>query len=373
MEPDVLILGGGVAGVAAALAACGAGSRVMLVRARPGASALSGGGWHGSVPPAFASALAAAGYPLLPCDSPLAHSTGFLDNPAAAPPWHVAAHPFEGAVVCGIAGLPAFRPGFLARAWAPAAGPLGAATLELPETPAAGWSPVSAAAAGARAADRLGESIAALARERDASGVILPPVLGLDDTEDVWRTVSDAAGVPVGEALGGWPSVPGWRLDRALLRVLAAAGVEVLADQVVGAATRDGRIDAVRCAGGRELRPGAIVLATGKYVGGGLAADPTLREPALGLPVWVERLGQEFAHAAPLLTTEMTRTADQPLLRVGVRTDDRGRVLPSPGKSSPANLVVAGSVRADWETATSGLGHAAADGWSAGLTATSLA
>src|SRR5918996_443429 len=63
-DHDVLVLGGGIAGVAAAVAAAQHGARVLLVRAGPGASALCLGGWRGVPPPRVGAALAHAGLAL---------------------------------------------------------------------------------------------------------------------------------------------------------------------------------------------------------------------------------------------------------------------------------------------------------------------
>jgi anaerobic glycerol-3-phosphate dehydrogenase len=377
---DLLVLGGGVAGVAAALAARAAGARVTLVRAGPGATALSGGGWRGPLAEALARALAQQGHPLEPVAAALPGVAGWREPADFAPPWHAAALPCDDTLVCGVAGLPAFNAAFLARAWAPAVEPGGAAapalraaTLELPDIPAGGWSPVALAAAVARAPERLGQALGRLARERSAAHVILPAILGLDDPLSTWGAVAAAAGVVVGEAVGGLPSLPGWRLDRALLRALGAAGVELLQDRALGANLAADRPLAVRLAGGAELHPGALVLATGKFLGGGIEAAPALREPALGLPVALERLGERFHEASPLLTTELARAGDQPLLRAGVRVDAQHRPLaPGTGEggaAAPAGVRVAGSVREGWDAALGGLGAAAADGWAAALAA----
>src|SRR5690606_41977232 len=63
---DVLVIGGGAAGVAAALAAAGRGARAGLVRPGPGVTAMAGGGWAGARPDPRAAAPAGAG-PRLGC------------------------------------------------------------------------------------------------------------------------------------------------------------------------------------------------------------------------------------------------------------------------------------------------------------------
>src|SRR5690606_169680 len=147
---DVLVIGGGAAGVAAALAAAARGRRVALVRTGPGATALTAGGWRGPLPAGPGRAPAAAGVPPAPPARPRAPPP-----PAGLRPYHLAA-PAQpaavveaGALVCGILGLPGFTAPALARLWGDAARvELAAATLDAgPLTPPAGWSPVALAAA----------------------------------------------------------------------------------------------------------------------------------------------------------------------------------------------------------------------------------
>ena len=226
-----------------------------------------------------------------------------------------------------------------------------------------------------REPERLGAVVGDAARAAGATRVIIPAVLGLEVPGECGRAAARAAGVALGEALGGWPSIPGWRLDRALLRALAAAGVEVRLGRAA-AESGGGRVTAVRVDGGEALRPGTVVLAAGKFAGGGIAAEPTLREPALGLPVWLARMGERFTEAAPLLTTSLARAGEagmQPLLAAGVHTDDAGRPVDPAGTVVSENVFVAGSVRAGRETVAWGLADTANDGWQAGLRAAGAA
>jgi anaerobic glycerol-3-phosphate dehydrogenase len=226
--------------------------------------------------------------------------------------------------------------------------------LTLDGTPAAGWSPVSLGAALQREPRLIGVPLARALRERGAARAIVPAVLGMADHGRVHAAVEDAAGVAVGEALGTAPSLPGWRLDLALQAALAQAGVRMITGTAT--ITRDtGDIEVRRADGTDALRAGAVVNATGKFVGGGVAAYPHLHDAVSGSGVVVEWLGRRFSSAADSLTlTDPVRTAHQALLTAGVADGQDSAVL------------FAGSVRDGVETAALGLGAAAADGWRAG-------
>ena len=375
----MLVIGGGAAGVAAALAAAARGRRVALVRTGPGATALTAGGWRGPMPAGLGRALEAAGLTHEPPAGPLPHPHGDLRPYHLAAPAQAAAVVEDGALVCGILGLPGFTAPALARLWGDAARvELAAATLDAgPLTPPAGWSPVALAAALEREPGPLADALARAVRESGATRAILPPVLGLERGESVRAALAAAAGVPVGEMLGIPPSVPGWRLDRALLAAAEAHGIEVITGRAGDPEIADGRVAAVRVRAddGTEQRVAAraIVLAAGKFAGGGIVAAEQLREPALACPVWVEHLGATFNAPEPLALTRPDRDAAQPLLGAGVRDDGSGRPVDPRGDVVYQNVRVAGSIRAGVETARLGLGEAAADGWAMGEAAADAA
>jgi glycerol-3-phosphate dehydrogenase subunit B len=421
LDADVLVLGGGMAGAMAALAAREAGARTVLVRRSPGATALSSG------------AISVARDPAAPLDAPLSARAGPLEAArrlAAARP----DHPYAAAGVARLAEALDFaarelsdvlvprldRPRFLAT-------PLGTAM------PAAlcqrsmaggdllsvrgrlavagfrshlGFDPALVAAGLARyearggpvaqpvlvelrwivrgvdrpheiaraleapgAAEALGEALRS-ALPVGAAAALLPPVLGIDPRAGVPARVSAAAGLPVAESLSDVPSVPGLRLQRGIDARLAAAGVEVLTAAVSGARVPGEPLRA----GAREVRAPSWVLATGRFVGGGIARRGVLVETALGLPVQAAEGADAGVHLAARPAASLTardRRAPQPLLSAGLRVDDGLRPLDERGRPVHPRLFAAGAVIGGHEQATdgTGLGVAILTGWLAGQAA----
>jgi glycerol-3-phosphate dehydrogenase subunit B len=197
--------------------------------------------------------------------------------------------------------------------------------------------------------------------------VLVAPVLGLDPSAHVHDRVQAEVGVPVAEVVSDPPSVPGLRLDAALLEALATAGVEVLAGEV-GPGGGPGR--AVRV-GGVEVEARSWVLASGRFLGGGLARRGGLAEPLLGLPVLASEAGAAglaLAGRPPWLLTCRERTAAQPLLAAGVDVDEACRPLDEGGRPVHERLFAAGAVIGGHEHAAdgTGLGVAILSGWIAG-------
>ncbi|MBI5069716.1 MAG: anaerobic glycerol-3-phosphate dehydrogenase subunit B [Deltaproteobacteria bacterium] len=400
-----------MAGAIAALAAREAGASVLLARRGPGGTALSGGA-VGVAPDAGAPSTVPFALRLRPMEAARrlaalrpAHPYAIagvgrlaeaLDFAARALPGLLA--PFEdrsrflvtaggGVAECGLCqrsqvagdlalarGLVAavgFRGhlGFDARPWAAAVAGMAAAGA-----PPSAWAeaelfggPEEGTLAPhelARALERPGAAEAAGAAVRavlpaGAAVALLPPVLGLDPAVRVLERLAAAAGVPVAETLADVPSVPGLRLQAALEARLAAAGVELVSGKVeLGGWPRRPLLVA-----GQEREARAVVLASGRFVGGGLVRHGELREALLGLPVEATVGGESGTRLAGRPAPSLTRPerrAPQPLLAAGLRVDAAMRPLGESGQPAHPRLFAAGAVIGGYENAADGTGLGAA-------------
>jgi glycerol-3-phosphate dehydrogenase subunit B len=399
--PEVVVLGGGLAGSWAAATAAASGARVTLVRRALGATATSAGPID-FVPPAEAAdpaawlarlarqlphhpyvaggeapslaglvgeaerlgaALAAEGLPMqVALEAPLllAGITGQARLAGMAPHTQASGDLARAAgrsvAVVGIAGLARFDPDAVARSlderrlgW-PA--PLRAVACTVaPSLP--GVPPEVAAdlddATLARAVEAPGGAEALGAAIRDALHghapaelALLPAVLGLDDPDGTARRVAEAAGLPVAELLTSPPSAPGWRLQRACDRLAPIAGARTVAATARRVLVEDSRAVAVELSTGDAVPCDALVLATGKYLGGGVVADPRPREPLLDLPLFSE--GTPVSRLALRDLVERAHFRDQPFASLGLRTDGEGTPLDEHGRPVLANLTACGDL-----------------------------
>ena len=406
LEADVLVVGGGMAGALAALAARRHGAGVALVARSPGATALSSGaisvapdlaGVPGAPlasrrPTLEAAARLAAARPDHPYavvgTAALGEALAFaarvlaplLSAPLERRRFHATAFGTAvGAALCqrsmeagdllaveGLLAVAGFR-GHLAfdaalvaaglARYAARGGPaVRAVELDLPGLvePAARPHELARALEAPGAAEALGEALRA-ALPAGASAALLPPVLGLDPAARVAERIAAAAGVPVAETLSDVPSVPGLRLQRALDARLAEAGVEVVRGALAGARGPGSPVEA----GGRAIRAGTWILATGRFVGGGVARRGVLVEPALGLPVQAAEGREAGVHLSSRPAASLTvrdRRAPQPLLSAGLRVDASLRPLDERGRPVHPRLFAAGAVIGGHEQATDGTG-----------------
>jgi len=421
LEVDVLVLGGGMAGATAALAAREAGARVALVRRSPGATALSSGAvavarddaalpeapLAGRQGPLEAARRIAATHPEHPyavvgealerLPEALAFAAralgGLLAPPLDRNRWIVT--PLGMAVPCalcqrsqvagdliavdgalavvGFADHLAFDAGLVAdglrrleRRGAPRVAQV---ELDLPGIAEGALAQPHALARGLEApgaAEALGDRLRSV-MPAGATVALLPPVLGIAPAAQVAERVARSAGLPVAEVLADVPSVPGLRLDAALLAALAAEGIEVL----TGAVAAHARLDEPIELAGRVISARAFVLATGRFVGGGVVRGRGLREPLLGLPILAAEGGQAGVHLADRPAATLTlrdRRIDQPLLSAGIQVDARLRPLAEDGGAFHERLFAAGAILGGHEQGVdgTGLGLAILTGWLAG-------
>jgi glycerol-3-phosphate dehydrogenase subunit B len=113
---------------------------------------------------------------------------------------------------------------------------------------------------------------------------LLVPTLGIEDPVGARAELERHLQMPVFELLGAPPSVPGLRLQRALEAAAAKAGIRAVHGIAERGAGSDVQI--VRGVECEPVRAGAVVLATGRFLGGGIRCEPDghLRETVFDLP-----------------------------------------------------------------------------------------
>lgn len=399
-EPlDVLVIGGGLAGTMAALAATAAGCPVTLVRAGYGATALSSGGVDfgpaaedlpGRDEPLalFRAAMVTAGHPYagapdapvrLPTTQGSLKTTHLYPATMAAgvvetwdegerllivelPPLAV----FDGRQVAR--GLTDALPGLETRV--EAIDLLGLPRIDtLPRGHNATPFELARLLEDEAVAQAWAEEVRAAAHRFEATRVLLPPVCGLDRWTEVVPRIAGIVGLPCFEPLTTPPSIWGQRLQAACDAALRRAEVRVVHARVDGFARDGGAVGIVRATQKRTRHawaPERVVLATGRFIPGGLAQEGRPREAVFDLPLFLDGMPLDGPDGVELLDPRFAH--DQALFRVGVEADDRLRPLGALGRPIFSNLHVAGSIQADWDYAAGqgGLGAALASGYWAG-------
>ena len=193
-----------------------------------------------------------------------------------------------------------------------------------------------------------------------------PAVLGIRQAAEVWRELETRLERPVFEVATLPPSVSGIRLFEEMTAALRRAGGRtVIGQTVVGAETANGRVEAVvaeAAARTGTFRARSFVLASGGFAAGGVELNSygKIREAIFDLA-----LAGAATNGGPRFLP--TYLEEQPLDRVGVPVDDRLRPTDAEGRPRYENLHAAGATLAGavpWREA-SGNGLSLATGYAA--------
>jgi glycerol-3-phosphate dehydrogenase subunit B len=192
--------------------------------------------------------------------------------------------------------------------------------------------------------------------------ILLPPIFGMHDPSLVSK-LAGLLGVPCAEVLSAAPSVPGIRLQQAIDAALARGGVRVIETEVHRAASA---ADAFALGTGGLIEPRSTVLATGRFIGGGVVRASRFQESVLDLPVFAGAKRLEDQHIGDLLDPKLL--GEHTAIRAGVKIDDSLRPLGADGEPFHPRLFAAGSVIGGYDPALdkTGLGVAIFTGYLAG-------
>jgi len=176
---------------------------------------------------------------------------------------------------------------------------------------------------------------------KPGSTVIVPPVLGTRPEYAVLETMENALECRLVEVAGMPPSITGLRLRSMLVNYARKLGVKTIEKAAVtGAILKDGKCEAVITEGvdrSRTYRADSFILATGGLYGGGLNAGPgRVVEPIFNLPVEVAKEQEQWSNE------QMFSNMKQPFAQIGIRVNERMRPLDTKGKVVLSNVLIAG-------------------------------
>lgn len=211
------------------------------------------------------------------------------------------------------------------------------------------------------------------AQLRSGERVALPAVLGIRNSRDIHKKMEQTCGVPVFETPTLPPSVPGYRLFKALEETLRTLGVHMLIGYDVynprTFGTRIGEISIAMGKSEKRVSGRAFVLATGGLVGKGIVGSyDTLREPIFDLPVSAPRKRTDW------FRKKLFDPAGHPINRAGVVVDDHLRPVTKKGEPVYDNLLVCGTQLFGFDALRekSGGGVAVSSGYKAGVEASRM-
>lgn len=200
------------------------------------------------------------------------------------------------------------------------------------------------------------------------SVVIIPPVLGTRPNYRVAETLEQALGCHFVETAAVPPSITGLRLRTMLVKYLKRNGVKIIEQAIVTKSIVENGICTAVITDGvdreRTYYGKSFILANGGFYGGGLVAEPgKVIEPIFNLPVAAPADHELWANHS-LFSNEA-----QPFAKLGLDVDEKMRPLDASGNVFINNVFVAGRNLGgyDYSFEKSGNGVAIASGYQAAM------
>lgn len=200
--------------------------------------------------------------------------------------------------------------------------------------------------------------------------VLLPPVLGTEPDYNIWKQLEQELGCRLVELVAPPPAVTGSRLHKLFVRHLRRLGVNIVENAFVRSADCSKHHCRAVISQGlgreREYFADAFILATGGFLGGGIIAEPgRVYEPIMGLPV------ETYAAWKMWSKHDLFACTGQMFGRTGIRVNRQLNPIDSRGEIVLQNVYLAGKMLAgyDYCLEKSGNGVAVVSGYQAAIMA----
>lgn len=207
------------------------------------------------------------------------------------------------------------------------------------------------------------------AKENGYTHLGFPPILGLRKTAKTVKALEISANRRVFELLPLIPSVPGYRLQMALNGLLNRKGINVIEGEAIKTKIKNSVVESISVKKRNELlelKAKSFILTTGRWAGGKAIKKNGIYEPIFDLPIFEKERVAEIKDVANYLDSYVLES--HPLLSVGIRVNSRLQPLNSDEDIVYKNLFAAGAILGGYNYLTDqcGLGVAFLTGHLAG-------
>lgn len=182
--------------------------------------------------------------------------------------------------------------------------------------------------------------------------IVLPPALGnTQESADAWiKALAEESKRHLVEAAALEEPVHGFRLWKNLQKRLQSACAKIHKGRIQNIHWRkEGQklsIQSIQLTR-KTLEPGAldaIVLATGRFVGGGIRNQMPLKENLFDLPIFIDGQMIDDPFLPPTRFTEVQPWQDHAIMTAGLATDHQSRPLDNTGSIFATNVFAAGHI-----------------------------
>ncbi len=205
--------------------------------------------------------------------------------------------------------------------------------------------------------------------------VLLPPVMGLVNSELIIRGIQKITGLKAAETLATTPSVPGYRLNLALKQALKNKNITQIQGKIIRVKVRGRALYQIEVRSEEEsqiIEAKSYVFAGGKFIGKGIKYSENFTDSLFQIPLFD---GKDWVKEKSLINfTHSPSSEAQSLFKIGFQTNDALQPLNLNHEIAFDNLFTAGSALAgyDYVHERSGAGVAISTGAYAAQMAASL-
>lgn len=194
------------------------------------------------------------------------------------------------------------------------------------------------------------DSVAALVEKHKPTHVAFPAILGVNETDEIIKITNRRLGVSCFELASAPPSVPGMRLSNALARTLKKARIRVISGRATGFTVKKDRIAAITVhAPHEEINVTAAAVALAT---GKFLSGGLSRDERLQENLFDLPVYYKGKAAADTFMYDLATPKihdPQPIFSCGLRTDAAMKPVDESGRAVWPNLFAAGSILAGFD------------------------
>lgn len=188
------------------------------------------------------------------------------------------------------------------------------------------------------------DKILEIIKTEKINNIISPAIWGIEKYNEINTLLNSKFNII--ETISSTPSIEGIRLQKKINKYIKDNNIAILNEKVVTFKQKKGNIVSITTNKNNEIHTAGIVLATGKFIGGGINTMNGYSESIFNLPL--------FYNGKPLLETPKEPMFENDYFKkhqafsIGLKVNDRFQALSIEDKVVYKNLFVAGNIIADY-------------------------
>jgi glycerol-3-phosphate dehydrogenase subunit B len=188
------------------------------------------------------------------------------------------------------------------------------------------------------------KKILEITKQENITNIISPAIWGIDKFEDINTFLTKK--INIIETLSNTPSTFGIRLQKKINKYLKDNNITVLNEKVVDFKSENGRVLSIKTNKNTEIDISGIILASGKFIGGGINTDNGYSESIFNIPLFYN--GKPLSQSVKEPMFENDYFKKHGAFSIGVKINNRFQALNIDENIFFNNVFVAGNIIADY-------------------------